>query len=155
MKTLVVFYSRTGVTKKIALQIASELGADTEELIDTDARLGAWGYLKSGREAIQKKLAVLQSQKYQPSEYDLLIIGTPTWAAAMACPLRTYLTVNQGRIKNVAFFATHGSSGGENAIRQMAKLSGLESRAELALTTREVLKDTAAEKVQSFLARLK
>ena len=37
-KILVVYYSRTGMTKKLALSIVDILGADGEEIIDTKKR---------------------------------------------------------------------------------------------------------------------
>ncbi|MEI8008008.1 MAG: hypothetical protein WCI00_00755 [bacterium] len=37
-KILVVYYSRTGMTKKLALSITDMLGADSEEIIDTKKR---------------------------------------------------------------------------------------------------------------------
>jgi flavodoxin len=41
-KILVVYYSRTGVTKKLAENIAKELHADGEELVDIKKRKGLW-----------------------------------------------------------------------------------------------------------------
>jgi menaquinone-dependent protoporphyrinogen IX oxidase len=153
MKTLIVFYSRTGITKRVAQKMAQELGADIEELMDTDKRIGAWGYMKSGKEAMQKKLAVIEPLQYNPVDYDLVIIGTPTWAFAMSCAVRAYLTEQKGKIKNIALLATHGSDGGERAIKQMTELSGLVSKADLVLTSKEVLKEDYKNKLsqQGFI----
>jgi len=155
MKTLVIYYSRTGMTKKLAENIAAELGADIEELIDKDKRKGALGYLKSGKEAMQKKLAVIEDLRYNPAEYDLVILGTPTWAYAMACALRTYLTDHKGEIKQAAFFATNTSDGGDKAIAQMEALSGLKARARLVLTSKEVLKNDYQNKLTEFISLVK
>lgn len=155
MKTLIVFYSRTGITKRVAQKLALELNADVEELIDKDKRAGAWGYIKSGREAMQKKLAIIEPPRYNPADYDLVIMGTPTWAYAMACALRTYLTSHKGEIKRIAFFATHGSDGGDKAIKQMEELSGQKALAEMLVTSKEAVRDDYSEKFQQFIALVK
>jgi len=155
MKILIVYYSRTGMTKKIALKLAEELGADIEELVDKNKRAGALGYLMSGRDALKKKMAIIEPLRYNPAEYDLIIIGTPTWAYTMACAVRTYLTNHQGEIKKVAFFATHSSDGGDKAIKQMAELSGLKALAELILTSKEITKDNFQAKIRAFLGSVK
>lgn len=154
MKILVVYYSRTDLTRRVALKLATALGADVEELIDTNKRAGALGYLMAGRDAIQKKLVRIEALRYNPADYDLVLIGTPTWAYTMACAVRTYLTSNGSAIKQVAFFATHDSDGGSQAIRQMADLVGQAPRAELVLTSKEAAQDNYAEKLQAFVAKL-
>ncbi len=154
MKTLIVYYSRTGTTKRVALKLAGELKADIEELVDKNKRAGAIGYLISGRDAMQRKLAVIEPLRYNPAEYDLVILGTPTWAYTMACALRTYLADHAGEIKQAAFFATHGSDGGDKAIKQMVELSGLKSKAELVLTSKEAVQDNYPKKFKEFASRL-
>jgi flavodoxin len=42
MRPLVVYYSRTGNARFVAEKIASELSADTEEVIDSKNRRGCW-----------------------------------------------------------------------------------------------------------------
>ena len=44
MRSLVVYYSRTGVTKKVAEAISRKLGSDVEEIIDQRDRSGPKGY---------------------------------------------------------------------------------------------------------------
>lgn len=155
MKVLIVYYSRTGLTKKVAGRLAAELGAETEEIIDKKDRAGALGYLLSGREAMQKKLADIEPPKLDPASYDLVIIGTPTWAYTMSCAVRTYLTEQRDRFKQVAFFATHGGDGGARAIQFMEELSGKKARASLVVTSKEAVKDSYQEKLTQFIKELK
>lgn len=81
MKVLVVYYSQTGNTKLVAEAIAESLNADIEEISDEKDRAGVFGFLRSGYEAIFKKLTETQQPiKHKPEEYDLTIIGSPVWA---------------------------------------------------------------------------
>jgi len=73
---LVVFYSRTGTTKKVAEAIATKLGCDIEEIIDTKSRRGLLGFLRSGLEATLKRLTTIEEIKNDPASYDVVIIGT-------------------------------------------------------------------------------
>ena len=81
MKTLIVFFSRTGHTRKVAEKLQAELRCDLEELHDEKKRSGFWGYFFSGRDAMQKRPAKLTQLKSNPAEYELVILGTPIWAA--------------------------------------------------------------------------
>lgn len=106
MKILVVYYSRTGVTKKIASEIAQKLNADIDEIIDLKDRSGIKGWLGGGKDAFFEKPTKIKN-KINPEKYDLVIIGTPIWAGRMAPSIKTYLI--QFKIKNkVAFFCTAG-----------------------------------------------
>ena len=67
MKMLVVFYSRTGNTRKVAEELEKVLECDMEEIIDTKNRSGSLGYLRSGRDAMNRKLTVLQDVINDPS----------------------------------------------------------------------------------------
>ena len=64
MKTLVIYYSRTGNTKFATETIAAELGADIEEVIDLKNRQGRLAFLSAGRDAISgKETKIAQTKK--------------------------------------------------------------------------------------------
>jgi len=154
-KTLVVFYSRTGTTKKVGEMIAQKLNADVEEIKDTVNRSGAKGYLISGRDSLKKGLTKLEPVKYNPASYDLVIIGTPIWAWSMSAPVRTYLTEQKDNLKNnSAFFCTMGGSGNEKAFSEMENIIGRKPKSTLALKTLEVVKNNFGEKLESFIKEL-
>ena len=60
MKVLVVYYSRTGNTRFVAEAVAQSLKADIEEIRDRKNRMGIFGFLRCGYEAIFKKLTDIE-----------------------------------------------------------------------------------------------
>ena len=154
MKSLVIFYSRTGTTRKVAETIAKQLKADLEEIVDTKDRKGPIGYLSAGRDAVKKSLTKLEKIKKDPKKYDLVVIGTPVWAWSVSVPIRTYLSENGVNLKKVAFFCTMSSSGSENAFQQMREICNKKPITLLELKTAEVWKNQADVKIKSFVSEL-
>ena len=60
MKILVVYFTRTNTTKKIAETLGNKLGADVEELKDNKNWSGPLGYLRAGRAAVTEKIVDLK-----------------------------------------------------------------------------------------------
>lgn len=154
MKTLVVYYSRTGLTAKVAAKLVIALGAEVEAIVDKSDRAGVIGYLRSGREAMQKRLIAIEDPKINPADYDLVIIGTPVWAADMSSPVRAFLTAQKSNLKRVAFFVTQGGSGANRVLGNMADLLGLKSSASLIVLSREIAKDDYQEKLDKFVGEI-
>lgn len=155
MKKIVVFYSRTGTTRKAGLEIAKQLGCDSEELLDTKERKGMTGYFRSGRDAMKKRLTKLRPMQNDVSRYDLVIIGTPIWAWNVSAPVRTFIEQKGKKLKKTAFFCTMGGSGADRAFKEMDNMLGKKPLATLALTTKEVQQDSHKKKVQEFTQALK
>ena len=151
MKTLIAFYSRTGTTKKVAEALAGKLGADLEEIKDTVDRGGVRGYLVSGKDAMMRKLTVLEPVTRNVSDYDLVIAGTPIWSWNISSPIRTYLTEQKSNFKNLAFFCTMGGSGDEKAFKEMEETSGKKPLTAASFLTREVASDNFSEKTDKFV----
>ena len=154
-RALVVFYSRTGTTKKVAEAVAGELGADLEELIDLKSRGGPVGFALAAKDAALKKLSTIADVKNDPTGYDLVVVGTPVWADTMCCSVRTYLTQQREHIGKVAFFLTTMRSGAERTFRHMEKLCGKAPAATLGLRAKEVRKGAHLERVRAFAGRLR
>ncbi len=151
MKALVVYYSRTGTTKKIAEIIKAKLKCDIEGII-TEANLsGLFGYIKCGYQAFAKKTPRIKKTAMDVKDFDTVIIGTPVWAGNMSSPIRTFLTQERERYKKVAFFCTHSSLGCGNTFDDMSKLCGQEPLASLDLRTTAVAKEDYAGAIEEFV----
>lgn len=140
MKSLVTYYSRSNITKKLAEKIAGKTNSDIEEILSNVKYEGKIGYARAGKDAMTEKIIDIKSLKFDPAEYDMVYIGTPVWAGKAASPVITYLKMNEGKFTNVKFFATAGSSGFESTFKQMEKKS-VKPLKTLSLTTKQVKND--------------
>jgi uncharacterized protein len=109
-KVLIAYYSRSGNTKKVAKYLAENMDFDIDE-IKTDNRDGIIGYIKSGYESAANKKSRIKFNK-NPEKYDLVILGTPTWANTISSPIRTYLVLCKN-VKVAAFCTMNGKNSGD------------------------------------------
>ncbi len=151
-RVLVVYYSRTGTTKRVAGAIAAAVGGDLEEISDRTKRTGLLGYLRSGYEAARRRQIPIGPAIHDPSTYDLVIVGTPIWDMSVSSPVRSYLHRHRAAFRKVAFFCTCGGRGGARAFAEMSKVCAAEPIATLVLREREVLQ--AAAPISRFAAEI-
>jgi len=137
-KILVVFYSRTGTTKNIAQKIANFLSCDIEEIIDKKDRSGVRGFMSGGKDAMKRNLTEINNIEKDPSNYDIIVIGTPVWAANMTPAIRTYISKYKDSFKNVAFFCATGGTGIERTLIEMEVLCGKKPVATFSVTSRQM-----------------
>ena len=149
-RALVVCYSRTGNTESIARGLARALSADLEMIEDVVSRKGILGYLRSGYDATYRRSAVIRPSRYDPSNYDLVLIGSPTWNSALPGPVRAYLTRFSGRLPEIGLFVTYGGRGADAVVAEMTALASKKPLASLTLTEAE-LKGRFSVYVAEFL----
>jgi len=80
MKTLVLFYSFSGGTRKLASQKAAETGADIEEIIETKKMSVLKAYTVGAYRAMKRRKTDIQPVKSQLNSYEKIIIMSPVWA---------------------------------------------------------------------------
>ena len=149
-RTLVVFYSRSGTTRRIAQALSGALKCDLEEITEPRPRTGFLGYLRSLLEARRKLPSIIAPKKHDVSSYDLVVIGTPVWAWSLSSPVRAYLTATASQLPEVAFFCTLGARGSESAFAQLTAIVGKKPRAVCAITQREAFSASDVERLTAF-----
>jgi flavodoxin len=120
MKILIAYYSRSGKTENVAKEIAQTLDADLDRVIDKKNRKGIFGWISAGRDAMKENKTEIEHKK-NPKDYDLVIVGTPTWASTITPAIRTYLTKH--KFKKIAFFTTASGLDGTETFNKMKALS--------------------------------
>ena len=123
-KTLVIFYSAQGHTKKIAEQIADNLSADIFEIIPdpkyTEDNLD-WTD-KSSRASLEYADETKRDMKFATSDipnwsdYDTVLIGYPIWWGIAAWPASSFVKTQDFTGKTIIpFCVSHSSPLGDSA----------------------------------------
>lgn len=154
-KVLIVYYSRTGTTRKVAAELAAISGWDLERVIDTRPREGLLGYLRAGLDALLERHTRLAPSRADPASYDFVVVGTPVWNGSVSTPIRTWLAEHAGRLPGLAFFATEGGRGGRRAFDKMGTIANVVPLVTLELTQREVEAGDFAPRLAPLVAAVR
>jgi flavodoxin len=154
-RILVVYYSRTGNTEQVAKDIAGRLKADMEKITDRHNRSGFFGVISAARAASNEKMTDIGIPQKDPSLYDLVIVGTPTWAGRMTPAVRTYIGMNKGKFKAIAFFTTSHNTKAEKVVAKLEEIATQKAVASTGFDKNE-LKDTKVynDKIDAFVKAL-
>lgn len=124
MKTLVVFYSRSGRTGAVARQMAERLGGDVEEIVTKTSYRGFVGLWRSVAGAIRRTEFAIEPPAKSAKDYDVVVLGAPIWGGRAAAPMLTYLAQAKGTIRKAACFVTSGGAPRACALEEMAEVAG-------------------------------
>jgi flavodoxin len=154
VKSLVVYYTRSGNTKFVAETIAAELGSDLEEIVDLKKRAGKLGWILAGKDSTQEKETKIAPTKLAPTDYDLIVIGTPIWAWKPTPAIRTYIAKNNLSGKKVALFLTMDSDSKQAVEKTKALLPNTVLVGELSLPKALEDKDETKKKIAEWCKSL-
>ena len=130
MKTLVVYFSAQGTTKKVAEEFAQREGADVFEIIpekpytSSDIR---WAnpLARCNKEKFGNKDVPVQGKVENFEDYDTVYIGFPIWYGCAPNVVNTFCKGYDWSGKTVHAFATSGGSGiGKTAEKMTPYLDG-------------------------------
>jgi flavodoxin len=142
MKALIVYFSRSGVTKKVAGRIAELLGCDLQEIVPVRGYSGLFGYLRAAIEIARKRLPEIHALERSPGDYDLVVVGTPVWANTMASPVRSFFSKYHDELKRVSLFATKGGDRTSRFAKDVEKFWNITAAGTVELQAKNVKKDT-------------
>ena len=154
-RILVVYYSRSGTTRKVAQSVAAALQCDSEEIVEGRSRSGILGYLRSVIEARRQIPARVALPVRDPSTYDVIVVGTPVWAWSVSSPVRAYMIANKGKFPALAFFCTLGGAGADRAFAQMQDLAGKRPAACLTVTAPDFASGSYRSRLTAFVESLR
>jgi len=119
MKTAIIYYSLDGNCSFVAEEIKNNLNADIIQLHvrSEKKRLGLFKFFWCCKLIFSHNGPPLKPYTFDPSAYNLIIIGAPVWAASPAAPIKTFIA-NAGIIgKKIALFVCH-AGGKEDALEK-------------------------------------
>lgn len=115
-KAIVVYFSHSGNTKRIAEEIVKQTSADIVELLPVHAyptiyeectTIAATEKTEAIRPPLATKIDNLQ-------EYNTIYLGFPNWWSTAPMPIFTFLDQHDVANKTIKLFVTHGGGGISN-----------------------------------------
>lgn len=122
-KTLILYYSYEGSTKKIAEYLSVKLGANIQRVTPVKEMIskGFIKYIWGGSQVVMKKKPEIKPLEVNLDDYDTIMIGSPIWAGTFAPPIYTLLESGKIQNKKIAYFYCH--EGGDKNAAEKAKVS--------------------------------
>ncbi len=125
MKTLVAYFSASGVTKGVAQKLAEVAGADLHEITPekryTDADLD-W-HNKQSRSSLEmadkNSRPAITDKLENMADYDVIYVGFPIWWYTAPTIINTFMESYDFKGKTVIPFATSGGSTIEQACKDL------------------------------------
>lgn len=121
MKSIVLYYSRTGKTAATAKALADKLSSEIIEIKDLKGRKGFIGYMKAALDARGMKTTPIEPDTINTADYDTICLGTPVWAGKPAPAINTIIKNADIRGKDVILFVTLGGNRYEDTLNLMSK----------------------------------
>lgn len=117
MKTLVAYFSASGITAKVAETLADAIGADIHAIIPAVPYTAAdldWRD-KNSRSSVemsdQTSRPAIASLRDNMDDYDTIFLGFPIWWYRAPTIINTFLESYDLSSKTIVVFATSGGSG--------------------------------------------
>ena len=154
VRTLIVYFSRTGMTKKVAQAIAKEIPAEIIRLESKRYPKGSSGFMRALVDSILRKAIPIENQLPDPVYYDLVIVGSPIWNTTVAGPVRTFLKTVGYSPTRIAFFLTYDGSGRKKIFEEMEELCGKTPIAKMEVSAEQLSTNSIQGKVGDFARQI-
>lgn len=155
---LIVFFSYTGNTRKIAYKIKEKLGCDILEIktiIPYSEDYETVVNDEQNNEA-SNHLPEIQNININLNNYDTIILGTPVWWYRPCPAIRTFLTENNLDGKTIIPFATNAGWLGRTfiEIKNMCPNSNVENNINIVFESYSDQLVTSEEEIDNWIDKL-
>ena len=107
MKSIIVYYSRTGRTAKVARSWAHRIGASRLEIIAMAWRGTFKEVLNYTISTLTRRNMEIDLYKVDFEKYDRIVLMVPVICGMMSAPMRTFIRQEAGRLQNVEYVIIH------------------------------------------------
>lgn len=123
--TLLLYYSFSGSTEKLARQVAAECGADLVRVEDTKPHGKLWAFIPGCPKAMGHKTLPIKPLDVDFSRYDSFIVMAPIWAGNPAPPINNVFDLLPKGSQVALRFVSGGGSSSREATTVFVESKGL------------------------------
>ena len=107
MKSIIVYYSRTGRTAKVARSWAHRIGASRLEIIPMAWRGTVKEVVNYTVSTLLRRPMEIDLYKVDFDKYDRIVLMVPVICGMMSAPMRTFIRQEAGNLHNVEYVIIH------------------------------------------------
>jgi flavodoxin len=141
MKTTIIYYSYSGITRMIAAQIQKACGGDLVEVKLKQDYSAITAYTLGCYRARKEECDPIEPAAIDVTGSDLVVIGTPVWAFKATPAINAAIAALKGcEGKKAVLFATCGSSAKDTLpiLKKSSEAKGMNVVGEFVLTRKEI-----------------
>ncbi len=118
---LVVCYSHTGTSRRVAQLLCSHHGWPLGEISEVKPSRGSW---RCVLDSLLRRRPGIRYQGPDPADFRTVVLVSPIWMYRLAGPMRSFVAGHKNALKRVAVIQTMNSAGATNAFGEIAHLLG-------------------------------
>lgn len=149
-KTLVVFYSNTGICRELAQMLSNRFNWPTGEIRESRVRVGLSGLLRCVADSCLRRHPPIRYEGPGLEDYEVVVLVAPIWLYRLAGPMRSFVAAHKNGLKRYAVISVMGGRGAPNAIAEIGKLTGHSPLLAMGLMAREVEDGSCVARLQGF-----
>jgi hypothetical protein len=137
-KVLVVVYSYTSTSRRVARLLSQQQGWQLGEITEVRPRSGVLGALRCLLDSLLRRCPEIRYDGPLPRQFDAVVLVSPIWAQRLAGPMRSFVARRRDHLPDVAVVSVMGDRGAPKAVAEIGRIIGRAPFLSTAFTTREV-----------------
>jgi hypothetical protein len=147
---LVIVYSCTGTSRRVADLLCGQQGWPMAEIADAHPRSGAMGNWRCMLDSFFRRQPAISYDGPPPCDFDAVVLVSPIWMLQLAGPMRSFVARQRDRLPDVAVLSVMGGQGAPNAAAEIERLLARAPILSSAVTMREVDDGSCASRLHAF-----
>lgn len=136
--TLIVCYSNTGTSRRVADLLSSQFQWPCGEVREAHSRTGTAGMLRCVVDSLLRRHPAICYEGPDPRGFETVVLIAPIWLYRLAGPMRSFVRDHASGLKRVAVISVMGGQGATNAFAEIEQILGRPPILSTSFTAREV-----------------
>lgn len=148
--TLIVCYSNTGTSRRVADLLSSQFQWSCGEVQEARSRTGTAGMLRCVADSLLRRHPAIRYEGPDPRDFETVVLIAPIWLYRLAGPMRTFVRDHASGLKRVAVISVMGGQGATNAFAEIDQILGRPPILSTSFTARTVDDGSYASGLEVF-----
>lgn len=153
-KVLVVSYSYTGTSRRLAQMLAHLEGRPLGEVFEIRPRQGGAGTWRCALDSLLLRRPRVRYDGPPLTDYHAVVLVGPVWVSRLAGPMRSFMAWQRDSLRDVALISTQGGHARTSVVNEASRLLGRQPVISTSFLSQEAGTVACAKRLESFATAL-